>query len=222
MPKLPRLVRAAAPAGFAVAVLVVLLTPLAAATGAAVAAPAIPPLTFLHVVTPSGRAAICTPYLADAAGRQVLLHGVAAVGMEDVAYPNANGGPALFPVSPSAYDGRCPKASPLIPQPPLCEIQASKPALPAVDRTGQRRRLRPDARRSASTSSASSSTGASSSRRRASYSTTYLDRVAQVVGWARQQGIYVILDMHQDQYSRYILPADTKAAPLGVQPLGRW
>ena len=44
--------------------------------------------------------------------------------MEDVAYPNADGGPAIFPVAPSAYDGRCPKASALIPQPPLCEVQA--------------------------------------------------------------------------------------------------
>ena len=41
-----------------------------------------------------------------------------------------------------------------------------------------------------------------------------------MVGWARQQGIYVILDMHQDQYSRYILPADVKSAPAGCTPSG--
>ncbi len=52
------------------------------------------------------------------------------------------------------------------------------------------------------------------------YSSTYLNRVAQVVGWARQQGIYVILDMHQDQYSRYILPATKTAAPSGCTPSG--
>ena len=84
-----------------------------------------PPLGFLHVVSPSA-GDDRTPYLADTAGRQVLLHGAAAVGLEDVAYPGANGGPALFPVSPTAYDGRCPKASPLVPQPPLCEVQASR------------------------------------------------------------------------------------------------
>jgi hypothetical protein len=27
----------------------------------------------------------------------------------------------------------------------------------------------------------------------------------QVVGWAKEQGIYTLLDMHQDQYSRYII-----------------
>ena len=55
-------------------------------------------------------AAVLTPPApAGAAGREVLLHGAAAVGMEDVAYPNANGGPALFPVAPSAYVGRCPR-----------------------------------------------------------------------------------------------------------------
>ena len=53
------------------------------------------------------------------------------------------------------------------------------------------------------------------------YSATYLNRVAQVVGWARQQGIYVILDMHQDQYSRYIVPAKKGDRPLGVHPFGR-
>ena len=40
------------------------------------------------------------------------------------------------------------------------------------------------------------------------------------MGWARQQGIYVILDMHQDQYSRYILPATKTAAPSGCTPSG--
>ena len=160
-----------------------------------------------------------TPYLADAAGRQVLLHGVAAVGMEDVAYPDANGGPALFPVSPSAYAGRCPKASPLIPQPPLCETQASKPAYqqsiaPASgDDFAQMRAIGFNVVRLVlNWSQLEPHPGV--------YSTTYLDRVAQVVGWARQQGIYLILDMHQDQYSRYILPVDKAAAPSGCSPSG--
>jgi endoglycosylceramidase len=52
------------------------------------------------------------------------------------------------------------------------------------------------------------------------YSKTYLARVAQVVSWARRQGIYVILDMHQDQYSRFILPVDAKVAPSGCTPSG--
>ncbi len=160
-----------------------------------------------------------TPYLADAAGRQVLLHGVAAVGMQDVAYPRANGGPAIFPVSPSAYDGRCPKASPLVPQPPLCEVQASRPAYAQSTAPGsgddfaQMRALGFDVVRLVLNWSQLEPTPGV-------YSTTYLARVAQVVGWARQQGIYVILDMHQDQYSRYILPASKSASPAGCSPSG--
>jgi endoglycosylceramidase len=178
----------------------------------------IPALTFLHVVTPAG-GADRTPYLADSTGREVLLHGAAAVGMEDVAYPNANGGPALFPVSPSAYDGRCPKASALIPQPPLCEVQASLSAFAQSTAPGsgndfaQMRALGFNVVRLVLNWSQLEPTAGS-------YSPTYLNRVAQVVGWARQQGIYVILDMHQDQYSRYILPATKAAAPSGCTPSG--
>jgi endoglycosylceramidase len=199
------------------AALLVALGPPATAVSSSGAA-AIPPLGFLHVVTPAD-GNDRTPYLADAAGRQVLLHGAAAVGLEDVAYPDANGGPALFPVSPSAYDGRCPKASPLIPQPPLCEVQASQTAFaqsvaPASgDDFAQMRALGFDVVRLVlNWSQLEPSPGA--------YSKTYLSRVAQVVSWARQQGIYVILDMHQDQFSRYILPADAKVAPSGCTPSG--
>src|SRR3989442_12205293 len=47
----------------------------------------------------------------------------------------------------------------------------------------------------------------------------YMDRIAQVVGWARAQGIYVVLDMHQDAWSKYVYstPADSCAAIPGMQ-----
>jgi endoglycosylceramidase len=189
------------------------------APGAPASAPALPPLTFLHVVTPGATDPDQTPYLADAAGREVLLHGAAAVGLQDVAYPNANGRPALFPVNPSAYDGTCPKASPLIPQPPLCEVQASSPSFqqstaPAGGNDfAQMRELGFDVVRLVLNWSQLEPTVGT-------YSSTYLQRVAQVVGWARQQGIYVILDMHQDQYSRYIVPAAKGALPPGCSPSG--
>src|ERR671926_449118 len=32
----------------------------------------------------------------------------------------------------------------------------------------------------------------------------YVDRIAQVVRWARKRGIYVVLDMHQDAWSKYV------------------
>ncbi len=176
------------------------------------------PLTFLHVVIPTN-GANRTPYLADPAGRQVLLRGVAAVGLQDVAYPTANGGPAIFPVNSSAYDGKCPKATARIPQPPLCEVQASLPAYRqsiapgSGDDFAQMRSLGFDVVRLVlNWSQLEPSPG--------HYSTTYVNRISQVVSWARQQGIYVILDMHQDQYSRYILPAKKTAAPSGCSPSG--
>ena len=213
-----RFLRAVALVGAALAATLLFVPPRAAnastrSTGAGVQA-----LTFLHVVTPTSGPDI-TPYLADSAGRQVLLHGAAAVGMEDVAYPNANGGPAIFPVAPSAYQGRCPRASALIPQPPLCEVQASRPAFAqsaapgSGDDFAQMRALGFNVVRLVLNWSQLEPTAGT-------YSTTYLNRVAQVVGWARQQGIYVILDMHQDQYSRYIVPAKKGTTPPGCTPSG--
>ncbi len=178
----------------------------------------IPALTFLHVVTPAS-GSDTTPYLADAAGRQILLHGSAAVGMEDVAYPGANGGPAIFPITPSAYDARCPKASALIPQPPLCDVQAARTAFAQSTAAGsgddfaQMRALGFNVVRLVLNWSQLEPTAGA-------YSATYLNRVAQVVGWARQQGIYVILDMHQDQYSRFIVPAKKGTTPSGCTPSG--
>jgi len=164
---------------------------------------------FVHVAVPPGASgAAATPYLVDSAGRRVILRGVAVVGLQDVAYPGANGGPALFPIDPSAYDGRCPAATARIPQPPLCEVEAARPAYDQSTAPGsdddfaEMRALGYDMVRLVLNWSQLEPTPGR-------YSTLYLDRVAQVVGWARQQGISVILDMHQDQYSRYILPGPT-------------
>src|SRR5439155_16337047 len=51
---------------------------------------------------------------------------------------------------------------------------------------------------------------------RGKFSQQYLDRVAQVVGWARDAGIYVILDMHQNAYSRYVGRSAQPPLPLGT------
>ena len=96
--------------------------------GATSRAGTVAPWPYLHVVIPPKGSGDATPYLADQSGRQVLLHGAAVVGMEDVAYPNADGGPALVPVSARSYDGRCPAATARLPEPPLCEVQAGKSA----------------------------------------------------------------------------------------------
>ena len=141
------------------------------------------------------------------------------MGMQDVAYPGANGGPAIFPVNPASYDGKCPAASALIPQPPLCEVQADLPAYDQSTAPGsgddfaQLRSLGFNVIRLVlNWSQLEPQPGV--------YSTTYLQRVEQVVGWARQQGIYVILDMHQDQYSRFILPGKPSTLPSGCTSSG--
>ncbi len=218
MPGQPSPLRVAALVVATIGATVLFVPPGAAGAAANPAVASVPALTFLHVVTPtSGPDA--TPYLADTAGRQILLHGAAAVGMEDVAYPGANGGPAIFPVAPSAYDALCPKASALIPQPPLCEVQASRTAFAQSTEPGsgddfaQMRALGFNVVRLVLNWSQLEPTAGT-------YSATYLNRVAQVVGWARQQGIYVILDMHQDQYSRYIVPAKKGTAPSDCTPSG--
>ena len=176
---------------------------------------------FVHVVVPGHtHGAAATPFLADDTGRRVILRGVAAVGLQDVAYPGGAGGPALVPVDPSAYDGKCPAADPRIPQPPLCEVEAAKPAYqqssaPASgDDFAEMRALGFDMVRLVLNWSQLEPTAGH-------YSRLYLDRVAQVVRWAQQQGISVILDMHQDQYSRYILPGpSTTVAGLSCRSSG--
>ncbi|HXW34064.1 MAG TPA: cellulase family glycosylhydrolase, partial [Acidimicrobiales bacterium] len=181
--------------------------------------PGIGGLSWLHVSVPPPSDPNRTPYLADSNGREVILRGVAAVGMQDVAYPESNGGPAIFPVDPAAYEGTCPEASPLIPQPPLCEVQASKSAFEqstgpgSGDDFAQMRELGFNVVRLVLNWS-------QLEPRPGDYDPTYLDRVAQVVSWAGQQGIYVILDMHQDQYSRFILPGNPAGLPKGCSPSG--
>jgi hypothetical protein len=41
---------------------------------------------------------------------------------------------------------------------------------------------------------------------RGRFNQAYVDRAAQVVGWARALGMYVIIDLHQNAYSRYVGP----------------
>ena len=94
--------------------------------------------------------------------------------------------PPLFPISASAYAAGCPTNFLTIRNPPLCKNDFAE--MRALGFNVVRLAL--------SWSSLEPAPGA--------YSTEYLDRIAQVVGWARDQGIYVILDMHENAYSRYI------------------
>jgi hypothetical protein len=186
-------------------------------SGATVAA-GTPRLPFLHVVVPAagadtGPGGTDQPYLADPAGRQVLLHGVDVVGIQDNFYAGGDGRPALYPYDTAAYDGTCPADSSLEDEFPVCEVDASSGEWVSTspgsgNDVAQMRAMGFDIVRLAVSWSLLEPTPGH-------YSTAYVDRIAQFVGWAAQQGIYVILDMHEDQYSRYVLPAKGTPLPAG-------
>jgi endoglycosylceramidase len=158
------------------------VVPRAPAAGGGAAGDGLP---WLHVAHPAaGR-----PFIADPAGRSVILRGAVSAGLVDYwsgTDPRVAAPPPYFPIDPAAYDGRCPANSAVIRQPPLCR-----------DDLREMRALGFDALRLAlSWSLLEPEPGR--------YSRLYLDRIAQVVGWARDEGIYVILDMHENAYSRYL------------------
>ena len=53
------------------------------------------------------------------------------------------------------------------------------------------------------------------------YNASYIERVAQMVSWAEEQDVYVILDMHEDLYSLFIQPTpNTTGVPGLLSPGG--
>jgi hypothetical protein len=142
-------------------------------------------LPWLHVAHPAGG----RPFIADPEGRMVVLRGVNSGGLVDYwsGTDPANGRSApFFPVDRSAYDGRCPANSAAIRQPPLCR-----------DDLAQMHALGFDVVRLALSWSLLEP-------RPGVYDRRYVDRIAQVVGWARAEGMYVILGMQGDGWSRYL------------------
>lgn len=154
-------------------------------------------LDWLHVEHPPGQ----TPFIADQEGRTVLLHGAIPAGLIDFwsgTDPRATTPPPYYPIDPAAYEnGRCPANSSLIATPPICQKDIQEMAalgFNSVRLPMSWSLLEPE---------------------RGRFSEQYLDRVAQVVGWAKQSGMYVILDMHQNAYSRYVGRADPSPLPGG-------
>ncbi len=161
-----------------------------------VATPPAGPLPWLHVEHPAGR----TPFIADPAGRRVTLRGVVAAGLVDYWSGTDPAAPAPaphWPVGAAAYaGGRCPANDVTIWIPPLCRNDLD-----------EMRGLNVQILRLAlSWSLLEPELG--------EYSAEYEDRVAQVVGWAAQEHVYVILDMHQNGFSRAIGRADPRHLPL--------
>lgn len=152
-------------------------------------------LPWLHVEHPrEGR-----PYIADEAGRYRILRGTVAAGLIDFfsGPDRTNRRPAPFyPIEPAAYEGGCPANSAQIRVPPLCDQDFREMRDLGFDVV----------KLGLSWSLLEPAPGR--------YDDTYLDRIAQVVGWARDNGIYVILDMHQNSWSRYI-GDDSRSAQFG-------
>ncbi len=157
------------------------------------------PLPWLHVEHPADGG---TPYIADERGRRMILRGVVAAGLVDYwtgSDPNLLAPPPYFPIEPAAYEnGACPANSTETWIPPLCRNDLSE--MHALGFNVLRLAL--------SWSLLEPQPGR--------YNQRYLDRIAQVVGWARAEGIYVLLDMHQNAYSRYLGRSDS--LPGGVKP----
>ena len=134
-------------------------------------------LPWLHVAHPAGGA----PYIADDQGRMVLLHGAIPASLLEFGTfaPNsfATTGYTQGNCPPSVRDGR---------YPPLCEADIA--AMAAIGFNSIRLPL----------------SWSLLEPERGRFDSAYLDRIAQVVDWARAQHMYVIVDMHQNAYSHYV------------------
>jgi endoglycosylceramidase len=161
------------------------------------ASAASPSLPWLHVDHPAGE----RPFIADPQGRQILLRGVVTGGLVDYwsgANPSTLAPLPFHPIDPAAYEnGRCPPNSVAISEPALCQQDLAQMHALGFDVV----------RLALSWSLLEPQPG--------TYDQRYLDRVAQVVAWAKAQGIYVIIDMHENAYSRYVSRPDPVAWPGG-------
>ncbi|HET7419249.1 MAG TPA: cellulase family glycosylhydrolase [Candidatus Dormibacteraeota bacterium] len=138
-------------------------------------------LPWLHVEHPSGGA----PYIADDQRRMVLLHGAIPASLLEFGTfaPNS--------FHTSDYEaGQCPPSVTNNRYPPLCEADLA--AMAALGFNSIRLPL----------------SWSLLEPERGKFDTAYLDRIAQIVDWARAQRMYVIVDMHQNAYSFYVGPGE--------------
>jgi endoglycosylceramidase len=138
-----------------------------------------PRLEYLHVAPGAD-----LPQVVDESGRTVILRGVNVNGLVDYWTPDLR---PNYPVAPKAYErGACPHDSSLTTAVPLCERDLSQIAAFGWDVI----------RLPLSWSLLEPTPG--------TINRTYVDRIAQVVGWARARGVRVVLDLHQDAWSKYV------------------
>jgi hypothetical protein len=58
--------------------------------------------------------------------------------------------------------------------------------------------------------------------RRGQLDQAYLDEIAQAVAWAKAEGLYVVLDMHQDAWGKHVAGRPGEACPWGTEPMRGW
>jgi endoglycosylceramidase len=166
----------------------------AAATRGAVAAVA-PQLGYLHVGAAAGQARL--PQILDRAGREVLLRGVNVTGLRDDYMADGSLRPP-YPEDAGSYDGgRCPAGDHGVYMAPVCQQDAGELAAFGYDVV----------RLTVSWSLLEPAPGR--------IDAGYVERIAQVVDWLRARGIYTVIDMHQDAWSKYLYtPAGSSCPPL--------
>jgi endoglycosylceramidase len=156
------------------------------------------PLEFLHVGPAGGPAGL--RQVLDASGRQVLLKGVNVDGIVDYFRTDLR---TPYPTDPAAYaNGACPPDDRTVEGVRVCDFDFA-----------QMRPLGYDAiRLNLSWSLLEPQPGKIDGQ--------YLDRIAQVVAWAKAQGIYTVLDLHQDAWSKYVYstPSDPCSGRLQSTP----
>lgn len=154
-------------------------------------------LSFLHVGGVAGPAAL--RQVVDVRGRGVLLRGVNVNGLRDV-YQASLAPP--YPTTPAAYrDGRCPAPHRAGSELAVCRSDAGQIAglgYDSVRLTVSWSLLEP---------------------RPGRIDHAYIDRIAQVVGWLRARGVYTIIDMHQDAWSKYLYTPASQRCVAPSEPV---
>ena len=148
--------------------------------------------------------------IADEFNRQLTLRGVCVEG-EERSFP-----PYQRPTDRPAYaDGACPANLNGYSEPPICGVDAGKGKYAADTSDGGRndfaqvRALGLNiVRLCLSWSSLEYTPGV--------YNSTYIDWVRQMVEWAEEQDVYVILDLHEDLYSLFIQPLPNATGVPGL------
>jgi endoglycosylceramidase len=157
----------------------------------------LPSPSFLHVGPVGGPAAL--PQIVDSGGREVLLKGVNADGLVDYFRPDLK---TPYPSDPASYaDGACPPDDATVEGVDICQYDFTQLAPLGYDAI----------RLNVSWSLLEPTPG--------TIDQGYLDRIAQVVAWAKSAGTYVIIDMHQDAWSKYVYTAPGAACVAPLQAI---